>query len=206
MKRIVLWAVLCLLPAGNGSAADNAFLESAVRSVPPRYLAEVPIADRENLWKMLVSSRLVDENAGWIHFQSDGDSPPATSMFWVKLLPVADGNPLVFVHMSKPFADGSVPARNQTFVLRQKGKAWEDVTGKVIPKEVDLTMHFRPRRSGPVVEAAVYERFKIDRDGGRTAYRFGKRKQDLVWENGTFRVRKADRPELSRDDGTPASQ
>jgi hypothetical protein len=50
-----------------------------------------------------------------------------------------------------------------------------------------------------LIEAAAYERFERQ-DGRGSAYRFGKRKFDLVWDDGKFQVRQASKPELSGDD------
>jgi hypothetical protein len=70
------------------------------------------------------------------------------------------------------------------------------VTSNVIPEQVDLTMHFRPSRTKNVIEVAAYESFER-RDGRGLAYRFGERKLDLVWNNGSFETKEPDSPKLS---------
>lgn len=204
MKTITLITALLLANAGVTPASDGKYLNVAILSLPDRYLADIPAANRGRLLEQLSSGPFPDNRLdygnGWLHWYSDGPGPGSTSMFWLKILPVPEGNvPFVFVHMAKPFASGAKPERNQTFVLQRDRDDWKDVTRRVIPQEVDLTMHFRPRRSANIVEAAAYER--IDRQDGRgSAYRFGKRKFDLVWDDGKFQVRKAAKPELSGDD------
>jgi len=188
----------------DGYAPDGKYLNVAILTLPARYLADVPIEERVALLLQLSSSpfrdtRLDYEN-GWLHWFSDSPEPPdASSMFWLKLLPKKNGKWLVFVHMSKPFsANGGDPEKNQTFVLQRKGIEWADITASVIPGEVDLTMHFRPRRLSNAIQVASYEKFERQ-DGRGYAYRFGPRKLDLVWEEGEFRVQGADSPELLKD-------
>lgn len=206
MKTIAIIAAVLLANAGTAAASDEKFLNEVILSLPARYLADVPAANRALLLQKLDSgpyeNKRLDYDHGWIHWYSDGpraDSPGATSMFWVKLLPVPDGSPLVLVHMAKPFANGATPVKNQTFVLQRVRGDWKDVTRRVMPKEVDLTMHFRPRRSSNVVEAAPFEKFGRQ-DGGGPAWRFGKRQLDLIWKNGEFQVRQAASPKLSGND------
>ncbi|WP_193210933.1 hypothetical protein [Luteolibacter marinus] len=190
-------------------AADGKFINVALLTLPPKYLADIPLENRTKLLLQLSSSpgedRRLDYAGGWLHYYSDGppaDSPGATSMFWIKLLSRGESRtPLVFVHMAKPFAAGGEPAVDQTFVLAPAGRGeWEDVTASVMPAGIDLTMHFRPHASDEVIEAAAYERFER-RDGRGFAYRFGKRELDLVWENGGFRAGAPLGKELSRDPG-----
>jgi hypothetical protein len=207
MKTISIIAALLLANAGTAAASDGKYLNVAILSLPDRYLADIPAANRGRLLEQLssgpFSDNRLDYGNGWLHWYSDGpsaDSPGSTSMFWLKILPVPEGRvPFVFVHMAKPFANGAKPERNQTFVLQRVRDEWKDVTRRVIPEEVDLTMHFRPRRSANIVEAAAYERFERQ-DGRGSAYRFGKRKFDLVWDDGKFQVHQASKTELSGDD------
>ena len=204
MKTITLITALLLANAGTAPAADGKYLNVAILSLPDRYLADVPAANRNRLLEQLSSGpsdKRLDYENGWLHWYSDGPGPGSTLMFWLKVLPVPEGHaPFVFVHMAKPFASGAKPERNQTFVLQRVRDEWKDVTRRVIPEDVDLTMHFRPRRSANVIEAAAYERFER-RDGRGSAYRFGERKLDLIWKDGKFQVRQAAKTELSGDDG-----
>lgn len=204
MKTIVIITALLLANAGTATAAEGKYLNVAILSLPDRYLADIPAANRGRLLEQLSSGPFPDNRLdygnGWLHWYSDGPGPGSTSMFWLKILPVPEGNvPFVFVHMAKPFASGAKPERNQTFVLQRDRDDWKDVTRRVIPEEVDLTLHFRPRRSANVIEAAPFEKFER-RDGGGSAWRFGKRQLDLIWKNGEFQVRPAAKPKLSGDD------
>ncbi len=206
MKMIITITTLLLSIVGVEAGVETN-LSQAILKLPPRYLADVPIENRRALLESLSSDPKdgrLDYKNGWIHFYSDGgdhESPKGrpTSMFWVKLLPRQDQSPLVFVHMSKPFADGSIPGENQTFVLEKSGKGWEDITKKVIPRKVDMTAHFRPRRKMIEIEVAPYEKIPV-KDGGKTAYGFGEHKFDLVWNGSALVVRKASSPKLSGDD------
>lgn len=119
-------------------------------------------------------------------------------MFWIKLLSRKSGSPLVLVHMSKPFAAGRAPAKDQTFILERDGNDWKDATSSVVPKGVDLTMHFRPQRSTNIIEVASWK--QIQRADGRgLAYGFGERKLDLRWDGRTFQIRKPGSLKLSND-------
>lgn len=194
--------------AADGYAPDGKYLNVAILTLPARYLADVPIEERVALLTQLSSSPFKDDRLdydhGWLHWYSDSPDPPkVTSMFWLKLLPKKNGKWLVFVHMAKPFADGSDPNKKQTFVLQRNGIEWEDVTASVMPNEVDLTMHFRPRRESNVIQVAPYERFER-RDGRGLAYRFGPRKLDLVWDEGEFKAQESDSPKLFKDTVKPS--
>ena len=120
-------------------------------------------------------------------------------MLYIKLLPRKDDTPLVFVHMPKPFADGSAPQKNQTFVLERAGDKWRDVTKQIIPEQIDLLMHFSPRRSQAIIEVAAYERRERNDHRGK-AYFFGQRTLDLFWNGSSFEIRKPDSPTLSDND------
>ncbi len=189
--------------AGLESAFQGRALNVALLTLPAHYLADIPLDDRSCLLLELSSTaydRRLDYANGWLQYHSDNpeDCPRASSRFWLKLLPQDDEAPLVFVHMAKPFADGSDPARNQTFVLRRQGDEWLDVTEVVIPSGVDLTLHFRPSRTLDRIEVATYEPFER-RDGRGKAYRFGAREFDLIWKDGSFHKAAADSPELSKN-------
>ena len=173
---------------------DAEFFRDAVRHLPPQYLADVPLEQRDPLWKEIESDpeRLDLEN-GWLHFFSDGSSIKATSMFWVKTLPRSQGPPLVFVHMAKPFAGIQRPANNQTYILEKKGNLWVERNDLLSPETYSLDGHFRPRRDG-VIETGAWK--KIERnDGQGTAWVPGSRQFDLHWNTRYFygsRFRKSD--------------
>lgn len=204
-------AALFHFTVGQAAGADGKYLNVALLQLPPKYLADVPLENRgwllEGLSGSVFNDNRLDYTNGWIHFHSDGGDHETrkgpSSMFYVKLLPRKQQLPLVFVHMPKPFADGNAPAKNQTFVLERKGNQWKDVTAEVMPKEIDLTMHFQPRRSDNVIEVAAYKTHKRQ-DGLGLSYDYGERKLDLVWEDGKFRSKKPDSPKLSDGEGGKA--
>lgn len=210
MRTIPAMALFVSLMCGaSAGETSGRFLNVAILSLPERYLADIPPANRSRLLQQLSrveSDDRLDYTHGWLNWRYDGppqDSPGATSMFWMKLLPQNSGTPLVFVHMSKPFnGGGHTPGRDQTFVLELQGNDWRDVTKSVVPKEADLTMHFRPRRSSAVIEVAAYESGHRLPDGSISGYGFGERKMDLIWEAGKFRVQKPGSRKLSsQEDG-----
>jgi hypothetical protein len=170
--------------------------------IPARYLADIPKSERASLLRQLSErsdDKRLDYVHGWFHYYGDGEGVEASSMLYLKLLPRRNYSPLVFVHMSKPFAGKSAPALNQTFVLEWSGVDWKDVTAAVMPKGIDLSMHFRPRRANLVVETAPW--VKDQRNDGRQAtYSFGKRTLDLVWNGRAFQSRKSGKKSLSNDD------
>src|SRR5690349_19017087 len=140
MRMIIALTTLLFSVVGVAAGVEH-YLSQAILTLPPRYLADVPLENRNALLNSFSADpkgTRLDYKNGWIHFYSDGGGDAKgrpTSMFWVKLLPRKDQAPLVFVHMSKPFAYGSIPDANQTFVLEKNGEGWEDVTKAVIPEK-----------------------------------------------------------------------
>jgi hypothetical protein len=100
--------------------------------------------------------------------------------------------------MAKPFAAGTKPETNQTFVLEPTDKGWIDVTGQVIPSTIDMTMHFRTRRNDTVIEAAPWKEFER-RDGRGKAYTYGERTVDLHWNGEKFTVKDAASESLTKN-------
>lgn len=197
---VILAAVLSVL---NAYAQDGNFLNVAIMELPSRYFADVPREQRTVFLLRLSEQsgdRRLDYQHSWLHWYSDSvEAPHGTSMLYLKLLPRNGDNPLVLVHMPKPFADGSAPAKNQTFVLERDGNEWRDVTKRVMPKKADLTMHFSPRRTSNVIEVAAYERFKRP-DGRGYSYTFSQRVLDLIWDGAVFQTRVPASKKLSDDD------
>ena len=170
-------------------AAEDSF-RSALMTIPPKYLGDIPLADRNTFIRLIgEDSRGIDTKEGWVHWFSDGRDVRATSMVWLKELPRADKSPLIFVHIAKPFSDGSKPEANQTFVLELTDEGWADVSKTVIPANVDMTLHFRPRKNGAVIEAAPWKEFER-RDGRGKAWTYGERVMDLQWRGEKFIVQK----------------
>ena len=186
-------AVMLLCVSGEATASDERTLHQILRDLPEVYLADIPKGKREVLLTQL-SRQKEDHFSGthdWVHYFSDnGREIGASSMFWLKLLPREGEAPLVFVHMAKPQANRKAPARDQTFVLERVGNDWKDVTATVIPKEVDLTLHFSPGRDLPVIKVKSWERIELQQGQGE-GYMIGSRLFDLIWRDGAFQVEKA---------------
>lgn len=190
------------LVASFCSAAEVSELERAIRELPAQFVADIPLAQRIPLLQSLrsdPSDKRLDPIHGYLHFYSDGGDHGAvggTSMLYMRQFQRAEGGFVVLTHMPKPFADGSAPRANQTFVFeRRKGK-WTDITAEVFPNGLDLTNHFRPRRTSAVIEVAPYVRFKRQ-DGRGDAWDFGPRTAELRWDGHAFQKRKPTKETLS---------
>jgi hypothetical protein len=187
-------AMMLLFANGEVSASDERILQQTLRDLPEVYLADIPKDKREILLTSLSRQKEdhLSNSHDWVHYFSDnGREIAASSMFWLKLLPREGKTPLVFVHMAKPMANRKAPARDQTFVLERVGKDWKDVTASVIPKEVDLSLHFSPRRDLPVIKVKTWERIQLQQGQGE-GYMIGSRLFDLIWRDGAFHLEKAD--------------
>jgi hypothetical protein len=212
MKLAVVVAGFFLGCSGVALASEGHFLNLAILRVPAVFLADIPAENRVRLLEVLSSWTGSDEHLdyehGWVHYFYDGpaeDSPGGTSQFWMKVLPRKGQIPLVLIHMPKRTRTAT-PTANETVVLELGSLGrWNDVTKDVMPAEVDLTMHFRPRRMENRIEVARYEKFER-KDGRGQAYKFGKREVDLIWEDGRFRVVEPDGQKLSAADGRKASE
>ncbi len=174
-------------------AAEVHELERAIRELPAQFVADIPLAKRALLLETLrsdPSDKRLDLAHGFLHWFSDGGDIYATSMLYMRLFRRAEGGFVVLTHMAKPFADGSTPRANQTFVFeRRKGK-WTDITADVFPSGLDLTAHFEPRRASAVIEVAPYVRF-ARQDGRGDAWKFGSPTAELHWDGHTFQKRKS---------------
>lgn len=206
MKPLIA-LIAFLATAVWASAFDGKYLNVVLLKLPAKYLADVAIEDRERLLLELsgypFEDKRLDYANGWIHFFSDGGDHRTwkgpSSMFWIKLLPREDLSPLVFVHMAKSFADGRAPDMKQTFILARDGAEWKDVTETILPKDVDLTAHFRPRRTTNVIEIAPYKKIKRV-DGRGDTYQIGDHELDLIWDGLKFDLKAASSPKLSNDE------
>jgi hypothetical protein len=196
MRLFIVTLLLALnLPA---LANEGNFLNVFVLTAPPKYLADVPAAQRASL--MLYVSQvdgLLDYPNKWLWFATDStDVPMGSSMFWIKLLPRGGGwDPFVLVYMSKPFNRGGLPSNNQTYILENKGiNGWRDVTTQLIPKNVDITMAFIPLRSGEDIQVAGYRQIPgLKNRKGEPGYDFGTCRLILHW-NGTSFVERTIEP------------
>lgn len=188
--KILLFSVALLLAGSGFALSDEDSFRSALIELPPKYLGDIPLANRKTfIAEAGQGNARLDAASGWLHWSSDGGDVGGTSMIWAKELPRPDKLSLIFVHMAKPFADGRKPGKDQTFVLERVGKSWTDVTKTVMPTEVDLTHHFRTRKKDTVVEVATWTEF--DRQDGRGKARgFGSRVLDLHWSGERFVAKK----------------
>ena len=166
-----------------------------------QFVADIPLAQRAALLQSLrsdPSDTRLDLTHGYLHFYSDGGDHGAvggTSMLYMRQFRRADGGFVILTHMPKPFADGSTPRANQTFVFeRHKGK-WTDITTDVFPSSVDLTSHFRPRRASAVIDIAPYKRTLSYQDKPR--WEFGSPALELRWNGSAFEKHKATTRTLS---------
>lgn len=199
--KTLLYLAAALIVASGIAFSDEQSFRAALLSLPPKYLGDIPLADREKLLNAVSSdSGRMDAANGWLHWYTDGGDIHGTSMVWAKELSRPGKEALVFVHMAKPFAGAnhSKPAANQTFVLEKVGKNWVDVTKSVIPSTVDMTMHFRTRKGDTVIEVAPWKEFDR-RDGRGKAWTYGERFLDLRWTSKEFVAEKASTKELTKN-------
>ncbi|MGI9244382.1 MAG: hypothetical protein ACR2RV_26520 [Verrucomicrobiales bacterium] len=188
-------AIQFALPVSGLRADDSKFLNFAIFDLPPEYFADIPLAQRGKMLKLLSKmpgGRRLDYENSYLHWYSDGGSISASSQLRLKLFPRDSGRakspqpPYVFVHMPKPFADGSAPAADQSFVLLWGKGGWENVTDQVLPKEIDRTLHLRPERNFFGIRVYGYEEF-ARRDGRGQSYTFADEASALyVWKNNRF--------------------
>ena len=197
MKLFFLFVALHV--ASGIALADEESFRAALMELPPKYLADVPLADRQKL--IATAGKNADRlNAatGWLHWYSDGSSVRASSMIWAKELPRPDKTPLILVHMAKPFADGRKPEEDHTVVLERGENGWKDVTKEVMPADVDMKMHFRTREDDTVVEVAPWK--EIDRRDGRgKALVYGSRVMDLHWSGERFIAKEPESKVLTKN-------
>lgn len=190
--------------ASIACAADVSELERAIRELPSQFVADIPPTQRTAFLQSLrrdPSDTRLDLRHGFLNFYSDGGDYGegfGTSMFYMRQFRRADGGSIVLTHMPKPFADGSAPRANQTFVFERRNGKWTDVTSEVFPAGIDLTSHFRPQRVSAVVEVAPYVHAKR-RDGRGQFWDFGARIADLHWDGHAFQKRKPTKNTLSNE-------
>ena len=201
--KLVAAIIALLVPPLIALAGEVSVLERAIRELPPQFVADIPLAQRTALLQSFrsdPSDTRLDLAHGYLHFYSDGGDHGAvsgTSMLYMRQFRRADGGFVVLTHMPKPFADGSAPRANQTFVFeRRKGK-WTDITADVFPRGIDFTSHFEPRRASAVIEVAPYVRF-ARQDGRGDAWKFGSPTAELHWDGHTFQKRNPTENALSK--------
>jgi hypothetical protein len=204
MKPILssLVASFALLAGVSQAAETTTELERAIRELPPRFVADIPMVERDILIKRLrdSSERRLDLENGFVHFFSDNsrDGISATSMLYMRQFPRTDGGFVVLTHMPKPFAGGSAPRANQTFVFERRKDRWKDVTDEVFPRGIDRTAHFRPRRDLKVVEVRPYLRIERQ-DGKGEAWQFGPPAAELHWNGEVFLKREPTKDTRSKE-------
>ena len=195
--------VFLTLVAGVGRAEEITELERAIRELPPRFVADISIANRDAFIRSLQrdsSDRRLDLKNGFLHFYSDNSAEGlgATSMLYMRQYRRANGGFVVLTHMPKPFGKGSAPRENQTFVIARRNGVWKDITAEVFPRGIDLTAHFRPQRTSRVVEFAPYARIQRQ-DGNGETWIFGSREADFSWDGREFQKHDASDRNLSKD-------
>ncbi len=156
--------------------------------LPPKYCADVPLEKRK-AWLASLEKNPTDRlylTSKFLHWFSDGESYGATSMLWVKQFSRKGKAPLIFVHMAKPFANGSRPEKNQSFVLIQNNNRWQNVTEEFFNEDVDLTLHMRPIRDTPVIQLKTYAQIFSDDGQPQKAYSFGRKMGTLTWDGERF--------------------
>jgi len=184
-------------------AFDASFMNLAILELPPRYLDDIPMSQRNAFLTRLSDGTLdqeLDYVHGWLTYSSDGPAGDfGTSMFYLKLLPRdkgIDGPPLVFVHMPKTLVNDN---RNRTFVLERWGDEWRDVTSQMMPKRFNTNMAYFPRRLSPIIDVAPWVRVK-NFAGPGFYYVNGLRSCELIWNGDTLQMRKAKPCKLPYDD------
>lgn len=186
--------------ASRAPIAKTDSLENVVRTLPPKYMADCSYADRERLIADLETDGDIsrwDPASKWMNFFSDSGYISVTSMIYLRMFVLDDGGYVVFVHMPKPFADGSRPMANQTFILKSGAKGeWIDVTRDLLPTAADLTAHYSPSKTEPLIKVAPYELYKRA-DGRGEAYHFGPCTQELWWNGHDFELKEVTPRKLS---------
>lgn len=194
---VLIAMMLCLFSSTPRLKADDGqFLNFVIYNLPPEYFADIPLEERSSFLRILSKSpkdKRLDYQNKYLHWYSDGGSISASSQLRVKLFPrkltgyYRDANlPYVFVHMPKPFADGSVPADDQSFVLEWKKGKWEDVTEKILPKSLDRKLHLRPERQFFGIRAYEYDVIGLGKP-----YKIRKKEKSLyVWQDYRFREKR----------------
>jgi hypothetical protein len=181
---------LCL----SAFAEDGNFLNVFILTSPAKYLSDIPNNQRDKLILFVsnpTGNRMLDYANGWLSYFCDNPYEDLTSsMFWIKLLPRKNDNPLVFVYMAKPLASGGTPANNQTYILDRDGNDWQDVTARFMPKDVDMTMSFVPRRTGEDIQVAGYRKVpSVTNPKGEAYNELGACRLVLHWNGTSFEKR-----------------
>jgi len=187
MNRLLLFLLVLACSAAH-VIADGAFLNVAILELPARYLADIPAENRTRFLihlSQLHGDRRLDYGNGWLHYYNDNpyENPGATSQVYLKLLSRKDDDPLVFVFMPKQ--------HSRPYILERTGKGWLDVRKHVLPRTVDLSMDFSPRRLSNVVEVVSFKRTKTG---------MGRHVCDLVWDGAQFQMREPKNSTPSDDD------
>ena len=191
--HIMKIAIALLALAATASAAPENLLNIAILQLPEHFMAGIPMGRRAELLSNLsmnAADTRLDYANGWLHYSSDNPyrSVGANSVFWIKLLPRKDREPLVFIHIPHR-SENSAPPKSVTAILERKGDKWEDVTESLLPSGVNATDCFVPRRNSTVIQIATF--VQAERNDGRGKYwADGQRKAELRWDGRRFEFTK----------------
>ncbi|MEK0451532.1 MAG: hypothetical protein RL088_3800 [Verrucomicrobiota bacterium] len=193
---------LLTLSATTIMAAPENLLNIAILQLPEQYLAGIPMARRaeliSNLSRNAADTRL-DYANGWLGYANDNPyrSVGANSLFWIKLLPRKDREPLVFIHIPNR-SENSAPPKSVTAILERRGDKWENVTESLLPDGVNATDCFVPRRNAAVIQIAPF--VQAERSDGRGKYwADGQRTGELRWDGRKFEFSKTRPAKLTYD-------
>ncbi|RYD70402.1 MAG: hypothetical protein EOP84_26755 [Verrucomicrobiaceae bacterium] len=193
------------LLASGVQAEEISGLERAIRELPAKFVADIPLEDRALLLRSLLAGsgdERLDLKKGFLNWYSDSpEAPRSSSMLYMQEYRKADGGVVVLTHMPKPYADGSTPRANQTFVFEQRKDQWTDITSEVLPKGIDLTNHFQPRWGSSVVEVSPYVHTKRN-DGRGFAWTIGPRVAELHWNGRVLTMGKRGKDSASAEEQT----
>src|SRR3712207_2437050 len=115
---VALFGLTSAVSVAFSAQKPASLLERALLELPPRYVADLPRANRPAFLARLSEHPGFDPKHRYFHWYSDGGDLGQiglTSMLYIKVFRRVSGDSVVLTHMPKPFADGSTPRRNQTF-------------------------------------------------------------------------------------------
>ena len=158
-RKLFLGAILgfaMVIFASQVTAFPGNFLNYAILTFPPKYLADIPLNQRTELLKELsepTDDCRLDYEHGYLTWHSEITDVSHSCAFYLKVLP---GDTAIFVHMKKPYAGRKPSAKDTRVVSLVDGTTWKDITERVFPKGIDRTSYFNPLRNSLDVEVAPW--------------------------------------------------